>query len=266
MTTSAAHSDAAGDALPVHISYPETADEGLIAIFECVTDSDWVVSGDVTRGPFGLVITRLEVRRPGDSTGVTSSLLRKIPVGEILAAVQTEIAAELMRRGGEGEAFSATLTLMNTEPARTSGRAPLSPQLLREVALAYIAENGPGKGPGAMTRLAEKFDKPEETVRRWVKRARSDGWLGPGAKGRAGAEPGPKLIMYGFAEGIDEPEPHDGAPTGGDYFGAKRGFEAQLAEHNKLYREWQSLPDGDPRKAELERELRSSWSTPASDS
>ena len=47
-----------------------------------------------------------------------------------------------------------------------------------------------------MKRMAEHFGKPEETMRTWVTRARKDGWLGPSAKGRAGAEPGHKLIMW----------------------------------------------------------------------
>jgi len=133
------------------------------------------------------VISRLEVRPAEGSTGVTASMLRKIPVGAILAERHTEAAAQIPAR---------LPALSPDAPAgRRGGRQPLRPELVREVALAYIEENAPGSPPGAMKRLAERFGKPEETVRNWVTRARRDGWLGPSTKGRAGAEPGPRLVV-----------------------------------------------------------------------
>ncbi|QFZ78716.1 hypothetical protein GFH48_12825 [Streptomyces fagopyri] len=57
----------------------------------------------------------------------------------------------------------------------------------------YWLYTGPGQPPGAVKRLAADFNRPEETIRTWVARARREGWLGPSVKGRAGAEPGPKL-------------------------------------------------------------------------
>lgn len=67
-------------------------------------------------------------------------------------------------------------------------------ELMERVAVAYLRETMDGCPPGFMGRLAAEFDKPEETVRSWVSRARSLGWLGPTSPGRRGAEPGPRLV------------------------------------------------------------------------
>lgn len=66
-------------------------------------------------------------------------------------------------------------------------------QLMERVAMAYLREAGNGQPPGAMKRLAEEFGRPEGTVRSWVGRARTLGWLGPTSPGHRAAEPGPRL-------------------------------------------------------------------------
>jgi transposase len=48
--------------------------------------------------------------------------------------------------------------------------------------------------------MAARFDRPEGTLRTWVSRARKEGWLGPGSKGRIGAEPGPLLLAWQLEE------------------------------------------------------------------
>lgn len=81
-----------------------------------------------------------------------------------------------------------------TGPA-TGGRGMLSDDLMRRVAEAYLREVAPGQPPGAMGRLAAEFGRPEETMRGWVARARTRGWLGPGRQGRRGTEPGARLTQ-----------------------------------------------------------------------
>jgi transposase-like protein len=194
---------AAQSALPVRIFHRlAAAPENVFAHFEySPDDASWSVFGDVSRGAHGLVISRLEVRPAETSTGVTGGLMRKVPTGELLAAVRAWAAVEAARKEG-------TRALLGEEPVQgvfeegderapqRGGRAPLTPDLLREVAEAYLEENAPKSPPGAMKRMAKRFDRPEETLRTWVTRARKDGWLGPSTKGRAGAEPGPKLIAW----------------------------------------------------------------------
>lgn len=189
-------------ALPVRIIRPtDDARDDVVVHFQHDSEEGWSVFGDVTRGPQGLVISRLQISPPHGSSGVTAGLLRKIPVGEILTAVRTKAAWEAAQRAGTRavlgqEAVPGVFAEGDEEVQRRSGRAPLAQDLLRKVAMAYIDENAPGKPSGAMKRIAEEFGKPEQTVRNWVARARRDGWLGPSVKGRTGAEAGPKLLGW----------------------------------------------------------------------
>ncbi|MGW2256096.1 hypothetical protein ACWCXH_39060 [Kitasatospora sp. NPDC001660] len=195
--------EAVAGSLPVRTFYPtdEAASHGVVAHFDYRPDDTWTVFGDLSRGPHGLVISRLEITPAEGSTGVTGGLLRKIPTGEILSAVRLKAAWESAQRDG-------TRALLGEEPVpglfeegdaaapQRGGRTPITPDLLRQVAMAYLEETAPGTPSGAMKRMAERFGRPEETVRTWVTRARKDGWLGPGAKGRTGAEPGAKLLQW----------------------------------------------------------------------
>ncbi|ULR50601.1 helix-turn-helix domain-containing protein [Streptomyces deccanensis] len=197
----------------VHHPTPDEAKQGIVGHFVQSGDG-WTAVGTVARGPQGLSIIRLEVipGKVGDDVGpsVTSRMLRDIPVGALLDRVRQWAAMNeaLASVSGEG-------VLMGFErPSRTAdeiiaagapteprpGRAALPDELMRAVAEGYIAESAPGMPRGAVKRLAEALDRPEQTVSRWVARARKEGWLGPGAAGREGAEPGPRLVAHIAAE------------------------------------------------------------------
>ncbi len=150
--------------------------------------SDITVEAEFSRGPRGLVISRLTVTADA-ANGVTARALREVPVGAILAE-------ERARRMWEAAAADEGLSEVQVCTHRHAGWAPLTQELLRDVALAFIEETEPGKDKRAMQRLAERFGRPEETVRNWVTRARRDGWLAPGSKGRIGAEAGPRLRAW----------------------------------------------------------------------
>lgn len=195
----AAAKEAAVQALPVRIYWPAADTQGVVAHFEYEPEGEpWSVFGDVTRGSQGLVISRLEIRPAESSSGVTGSLLRKIPVGEILGAIRVKAAWEAAQREGTRavlgqEPVPGVFSEGDEKAPRRGGRAPITDELLREIAVAYLIETAPGKPSGAVKRIAERFERPEETIRTWITRARKDGWLGPSVKGRAGAEPGPRL-------------------------------------------------------------------------
>lgn len=141
---------------------------------------DVQASGDVGRGDAGLMITRIEVSAPLPQ-GVTRQLLRRVPLAEVLKVARVDLAGQDMQ------------VQADTQLRVPSGRTAVTDDLLRNVSLAYLEETAPGKDRQATRRLAERFGRPEGTVRTWVARARKEGWLGPGASGRMGAEPGPKL-------------------------------------------------------------------------
>lgn len=170
---------------------PDRPGSSVVATFECVPKSgEWSATGTIARGPQGLVISGLALQTAVENvSGITGSLLRRIQVGDILHVARATIARasqDELQAPVEPEAATATKT-------RSGGRASLGDDLLRRVAVAYLAETAPGRPPGAVKRMAQEFHRPEETVRTWVARARQAGWLGPSVKGRAGAEPGPRL-------------------------------------------------------------------------
>lgn len=148
---------------------------------------DIAAEGDVSRRSTGLVISRLEVRSPAsEPVGLTHQLLRKVPLGKILAVARARFAQN----------ESAHLRLAGGPSAGTlpPGRVQVTDELLRQVASAYLEETRPGKDRAVLQRLADRFQRPKGTVRTWLGRAREEGWLGPGVQGRPGAEPGPRLL------------------------------------------------------------------------
>lgn len=188
-------------ALPITLAKPspEAKAQGILVHFR-YDGGDYEMLGDVSRGDAGLVVTRTEIQASQPS-GVTTRLLRTAPLAEALNAVRAHEALEEARRRG-------TRAILGQEPAaglftqsalnipETSGRTTITDDLLRTVAHAYLQETAPGKDRRAIQRLATRFDRPEGTVRTWISRARKEGWLGPGARGRMGAEPGPKLLLW----------------------------------------------------------------------
>ncbi|MDP9397270.1 MAG: hypothetical protein M3P96_05360 [Actinomycetota bacterium] len=73
------------------------------------------------------------------------------------------------------------------------GRAGYPAEHYRRIARAYLTLVQGESSKHAMRRLAKAEDRPVETVRTWVARARRDGFLSPTRQGLAGAEPGPNL-------------------------------------------------------------------------
>lgn len=140
---------------------------------------------------------------------ITSDVLRRIPIGDILSRTQRRLADDSWRTegihlsglpGGTGRTLTVDeLTeqqrraLENSAAigARRRGRPELSDELLIDVAEAYIWEAG--RGTGALRRMSELFDRPEATVRDWIAQARRRGYLAPTKPGRRGVAPGPNL-------------------------------------------------------------------------
>lgn len=185
--------------LDVGLRWPTPAERALgVVAFFSLDHGDLSLKGELARGETGLVVSRVLVEAPLPR-GVTQRALKDAPLAGILRSVRAQVAyQEAMREG--------TRAFLGEEPApglflpedvhipKTSGRTELTDELLRQVALAFIEETGPGKDKRAIQRMVERFGRPEGTLRTWISRARKTGWLAPGSKGRIGAEPGPKLI------------------------------------------------------------------------
>jgi hypothetical protein len=142
---------------------------------------------------------------PGPFIGITSALLRRIPIGWIVARSQEALVANDWET--EGVHFVPGPTLAGDdlpEDVRDKlrsvnrlaslpkkGRPPLSDALLEQVSHAYLYEAA--RGAGMTSRLAAHFARPEPTIRDWVATARRRGFLSPAVRGRRGASPGPRL-------------------------------------------------------------------------
>lgn len=136
---------------------------------------------------------------------ITSDLLRRIPIGQILAEAQKALAEDDWRRDGVRVLMGPWLSPEEISPKERQvlesanraaadtrrGRPELADELLDEVAHAYLDQAA--AGAGLTRRLAQQFDRPEATVRDWVAAARRRGYLSAATPGRRGAAPGPKL-------------------------------------------------------------------------
>ncbi|WP_308491870.1 hypothetical protein [Microbacterium terrisoli] len=136
---------------------------------------------------------------------ITSDLLRRLPLGRIVALAQQRLAQEewrtegvvvLMGRDRSPDELSAAETLVlesavTAARQTTRGRPSLPDELLESVACAYLEEAV--AGAGLLRRMSARFDRPQATVRDWIAAARHAGFLTPAQPGRRGAAAGPKL-------------------------------------------------------------------------
>lgn len=164
-----------------------------------------VVTGDARLSGDRVQLTRLEIR-PESEGSIGAAAVKNLPVGRIVSSLQSLWALDNARRGVSQPPQPQQAATSN--PPRRGGRAPITDDLLRELAESYLRETAPGKPGRALNRIAAEFGRPQETIRTWLARARREGWLAPAVKGRAGGEPGPKLLVYRSAKesGFEAPE------------------------------------------------------------
>lgn len=173
----------------------EAKNETGIAYDFTGTLSDSTITGLAVQGQRGLAIRSLHIDS-SDPAGVSTLLLRRLQLGEVLAlarqALNERIDHDAPEPAPPPAACSCGCHPRPRQFPKDSRYTTIDEAFLRRIALAYIEETAAGRG--ALVRLATRFDRPEMTVRTWIKRAREAGWLAPGASGRLGAEPGPKLL------------------------------------------------------------------------
>ncbi|WP_198519597.1 hypothetical protein [Microbacterium sp. BR1] len=145
---------------------------------------------------------------------ITSDVLRRIPIGRIIAMSQQSLAQEEWRtdgiqvlmgrdRGPDELTHAETNALESAVLAanRTKrGRPPLPDETLAAVAHAYL-EEAPA-GVGLLKRLSQRFNRPEPTVRDWIATARREGFLTAAVPGKRGAAPGPRLTSATAATAV----------------------------------------------------------------
>ena len=156
-------------------------------------------------------LTSIEVR----ASNVTADLLRGVPIRDLRNAVRDQLhvsasawldgralLAQLYRGAGhdvpehlaraEKHAESAIDSLRHRDPM---GPRPTPDESHRLISLALIdTYRREERRPVAL--LAERMELPRSTVADRVRKARAAGWLAETTPGRAGAEPGPRLIEW----------------------------------------------------------------------
>jgi hypothetical protein len=195
--------------LDLHLTEPDASGYRDFSYVE--PDAGLHVGGTAATFPAPYRITRLEITPAEGDAEITAGVMKHVSLGAITASLNSLLNMERAE-----QALEQARQNLDSLPAATSdlirdavdqaqpapaqprrhhgGREPLTDDHLRDVAVTYLEETGPGKPKKPLERMAAKYDKPEETVRTWVARARKAGWLGPAMKGRAGSEPGPRLL------------------------------------------------------------------------
>ncbi|MGW3910570.1 hypothetical protein ACWEBX_03445 [Streptomyces sp. NPDC005070] len=161
------------------------------------------VTGEARLSGQTVQLTRLEVRPTDPAAALTAAQVKGLPFGRVVSSLQTLLALN------EGRLPAGPATRPEKpESPRRGGRPAITDDLLRQLAEAYLEETAEGAPSGPLTRVAARFDRPTETIRTWLARARKEGWLAPAVKGRAGGEPGPRLLVYRMAQasGVAAPE------------------------------------------------------------
>lgn len=203
------------------LSAAEAAYSGLPLAIEDPTDDEltsgtrrfsysgdeWAVSGIARMEGSAAHVLSLEVRAAAPNGFVSASMVKSVPVGRIVGSLQTLLALDKARREGAGDAEAEA---PKPESSRRGGKPRVTDEQLRRLAEVYLDETAEGKPARPLSRIAEQFGRPEETVRTWLARARKEGWLAPGVKGRAGGEPGPKLLIARLTDELElGPHPED---------------------------------------------------------
>ncbi len=136
--------------------------------------------------------------------GLTSSDLRAVSLTALLAVVQSEVST---LRDPRWRAITGTDARIGqlVESAPDQRRRParrIPDATLRKVAELYLDEQtgGPGLHRRILRRL-RMLPTEDATIRRWIQRARRDGWLSPAQHGARGAVAGPRLIAAREQEG-----------------------------------------------------------------
>jgi hypothetical protein len=168
-------------------------DEGFA--FECQF-GELSVSGEGTLEHAVVIIESVTVASAAPG-GLTTTAFRSVPLGELRADVFRELLAVgrhvvLVDEPGEAQQEGAT------PPG--PGRPALADAWYRRVAESYLRaleEGAESPVTAVRAELAEHLDRPDlsrATVAGWIRKARKGGWLSAAIPGRAGAEPGPRLL------------------------------------------------------------------------
>lgn len=237
--------EAAYSGLPLTIEDPTDSEISTDCRRFSYSEGGWTVHGQARLEGNAVRLLGIEVRPASPDGVVTAAMVNRIPVGRIVGSLQTLLTLDRARRGG---AEPAKAEKPAPKSPRRGGRPRVTDEQLRALAEEYLAETAEGKPGRPVARIAEQLGRPEETVRTWLARARKEGWLAPGVKGRAGGEPGPKLLTARLADELElGPHPED------EPLAEKMAREARrMQKQNEGIRKWEQMQQMQREAAERE--------------
>jgi len=165
-----------------------------------ITDQLWLARGWVQLNTAtGLPdLRQLAIEPWNHSSELTVTVMRAVPAGRIRDAVVARAKAEAqLVEIGMGWAAPANPTasaVLAAHDRPRRGRPPLPDSHYAAVAEAYLEICDEGLQSTVLVELARRFNRPRETMRDHVGRARELGYLSRGRQGRPGASPGPRLV------------------------------------------------------------------------
>lgn len=187
----------------------------VVGTFAAGLDGGWVASGHLAVVAGSLCIGTLRfdfgyepyegddrrmVPRPPPPGGVTSTVVRRFRVSDVLQEARRifrDAAAAAAKAGVPPEdvaMLERARVAVSHEPPKKRGRTGRAPEFYRQVAVEYLDLYQQGHGRGLLYELAERRGISRNQARDWKRRAVELGFLTPGTPGRAGAEPGPRLM------------------------------------------------------------------------
>lgn len=189
---------------------------GRLVAVEQVDEGWWLVRALLAIGDAGAILDQVaiaswprETRREVTGRvlrGLRFEPIRQRALDQLRDLPKTLAVARAAFGMSEAIASSSDVTRAADDAARAPrrGRPGLPEEHFRRIALVYLELFALGYRRGILEELATREGVPKDTVRDWVHRARTLGFLSAGRQGRAGAEPGPRLMA------APQPEPEGG--------------------------------------------------------
>jgi hypothetical protein len=188
----------------------------------CDPEGEWSVRGEVVLIDGQAACRRITVYR-NEMPGVTSTLLRQVPLGRVLTdcraafAIYERDSRELveearqasrdrnrkpwdLEKPGVAERLGLWAESRDQElerlklPRKHPRKRGYGDDHYRRIAFAYLDLQESGVSRGLIDKLARRQNKPRETMRDWVHEARQRKFLTKTTQGRGGAQPGPRLL------------------------------------------------------------------------
>lgn len=173
---------------------------GVVAVHP-VFDEPWLVRGLLRTSDAAPALTRVSIEHLTDpGREVTGAVVQRLPLARIRDTARAwlepqELIADVLAArwpiSPEQKRWARRVTAEASKPLRR-GRGGYPPEHYMRIAIRAVKLFEDGRRD-VLARLSQEENKPYQTVRDWISRARSLGFLEPTKQGRSDFRPGPNL-------------------------------------------------------------------------